>query len=59
VRTLWKDHARFVQAYLSTYTGCYFTGDGCRRDADGYDDDDDDDEDDDDDDVDTTPPNTL
>ncbi|HKG76185.1 MAG TPA: acetyl-coenzyme A synthetase, partial [Beijerinckiaceae bacterium] len=30
------DHERFVQTYFSTYQGMYFTGDGCRRDADGY-----------------------
>jgi acetyl-CoA synthetase len=30
------DHERFVQTYFSTYKGKYFTGDGCRRDADGY-----------------------
>ena len=35
-RTLWGDHARFEQTYFSTYPGRYFTGDGCRRDADGY-----------------------
>ncbi len=35
-RTLYGDHDRFVQTYFSTYTGKYFTGDGCRRDADGY-----------------------
>jgi acetyl-CoA synthetase len=35
-RTLYKDHERFVQAYFSTYPGMYFTGDGCRRDEDGY-----------------------
>jgi acetyl-CoA synthetase len=35
-RTLYQDHERFVQAYFSTYPGMYFTGDGCRRDADGY-----------------------
>jgi len=34
-RTLWGDHERFVQTYFSTYANCYFTGDGCRRDADG------------------------
>ncbi|MCK6418347.1 MAG: acetate--CoA ligase [Alphaproteobacteria bacterium] len=34
-RTLYGDHARFVQAYFSTYKGYYFTGDGARRDADG------------------------
>ncbi len=36
MRTLYGDHARFVQTYFSTYQGAYFTGDGCRRDADGY-----------------------
>ena len=35
-RTLHGDHARFVQTYFSTYPGKYFTGDGARRDADGY-----------------------
>jgi len=35
-RTLYGDHARFVQTYFSTYPGKYFTGDGARRDADGY-----------------------
>ena len=35
-RTLWGDHARFERTYFSTYPGRYFTGDGCRRDADGY-----------------------
>lgn len=35
-RTLWGDHARFEQTYFSTYKGLYFTGDGCRRDKDGY-----------------------
>jgi len=35
-RTLYGDHERFVQTYFSTYKGTYFTGDGCRRDADGY-----------------------
>jgi acetyl-CoA synthetase len=35
-RTLYKDHERYVQAYYSTYPGMYFTGDGCRRDEDGY-----------------------
>jgi acetyl-CoA synthetase len=30
------DHPRFVQTYFSTFEGKYFTGDGCRRDADGY-----------------------
>jgi len=36
MRTVWGDHARFFQTYFSTYPGRYFTGDGCRRDADGY-----------------------
>ncbi|KAF0115988.1 MAG: acetyl-CoA synthetase [Rhodobacteraceae bacterium] len=36
MRTLWRDHARFEEAYFSQYKGYYFTGDGCRRDADGY-----------------------
>ncbi len=36
MRTLFGDHDRFVQAYFSTYPGKYFTGDGCRRDEDGY-----------------------
>ena len=36
MRTVYGDHERFVQTYFSTYTGMYFTGDGCRRDADGY-----------------------
>jgi len=35
-RTVYGDHDRFVQTYFSTYRGTYFTGDGCRRDADGY-----------------------
>ncbi len=35
MRTLYKDHERFVQAYFSAYPGKYFTGDGCRRDEDG------------------------
>jgi acetyl-CoA synthetase len=35
-RTLFGDHERFVQTYFSTYPGTYFTGDGCRRDGDGY-----------------------
>ncbi len=35
-RSLYGDHDRFVQTYFSTYRGKYFTGDGCRRDADGY-----------------------
>ncbi|OUS12681.1 acetate--CoA ligase [Rhodospirillales bacterium 47_12_T64] len=36
MRTLYEDHDRFVQTYFSTYDGLYFTGDGCRRDEDGY-----------------------
>lgn len=35
MRTVYKDHARFEQTYFSTYPGLYFSGDGCRRDADG------------------------
>ncbi len=35
-RTIYGDHDRFIQTYFSTYKGKYFTGDGCRRDADGY-----------------------
>lgn len=36
MRTVYGDHDRFVQTYFSAYKGLYFTGDGCRRDADGY-----------------------
>ncbi len=36
MRTVWGDHDRFFQTYFSTYPGKYFTGDGCRRDEDGY-----------------------
>ena len=36
MRTVYGDHERFVQTYFATYKGKYFTGDGCRRDADGY-----------------------
>ena len=36
MRTVYGDHERFVQTYFSTYIGRYFTGDGCRRDEDGY-----------------------
>jgi acetyl-CoA synthetase len=36
MRTVFRDHDRFVQTYFSTYPGKYFTGDGCRRDDDGY-----------------------
>ncbi|MBK5197245.1 MAG: acetate--CoA ligase [Methyloceanibacter sp.] len=35
-RTVYGDHERFVETYFSTYKGKYFTGDGCRRDDDGY-----------------------
>ncbi len=35
-RTVWGDHDRFVSTYFSHVPGAYFTGDGCRRDADGY-----------------------
>jgi acetyl-CoA synthetase len=35
-RTVYGDHDRFVQTYFSTYKGKYFTGDGCKRDEDGY-----------------------
>ncbi|NKD76966.1 acetate--CoA ligase [Haematospirillum sp. H1815] len=36
MRTVYGDHERFIQTYFTTYKGYYFTGDGCRRDADGY-----------------------
>jgi acetyl-CoA synthetase len=36
MRTVYGDHDRFEQTYFSTYKNKYFTGDGCRRDADGY-----------------------
>ncbi len=36
MRTVYQDHERFVQTYFSTYPGNYFTGDGARRDEDGY-----------------------
>lgn len=36
MRTVYGDHDRFFQTYFSTYAGKYFTGDGCRRDEDGY-----------------------
>ena len=36
MRTVWGDHQRFMDTYFSQYAGYYFTGDGCRRDADGY-----------------------
>ncbi|MBL6457493.1 acetate--CoA ligase [Belnapia sp. T6] len=35
-RTVYGDHERFIQTYFSTFPGMYFTGDGARRDADGY-----------------------
>ncbi|MEM9865914.1 MAG: acetate--CoA ligase [Myxococcota bacterium] len=35
-RTVWGDHERFVSTYFSMFDGIYFTGDGCRRDADGF-----------------------
>ncbi|MEQ8815583.1 acetate--CoA ligase, partial [Thalassobaculum sp.] len=36
MRTVYGDHERFFQTYFATFRGLYFTGDGCRRDADGY-----------------------
>ena len=36
MRTIYGDHDRFIQTYLSSYPGRYFTGDGCHRDQDGY-----------------------
>ncbi|MFA7429314.1 MAG: acetate--CoA ligase [Rhodospirillaceae bacterium] len=36
MRSVYGDHERFVQTYFTTYKGYYFTGDGCRRDEDGY-----------------------
>ncbi len=36
MRSVYGDHQRFVDTYFKTYPGMYFTGDGCRRDADGY-----------------------
>uniref|UniRef100_UPI004047461C acetate--CoA ligase n=1 Tax=Yoonia sp. TaxID=2212373 RepID=UPI004047461C len=36
MRTIWGDHDRFEKTYFSDYKGYYFTGDGCRRDEDGY-----------------------
>ena len=36
MRTCWGDHDRFISAYFSDYKGYYFTGDGCKRDEDGY-----------------------
>jgi acetyl-CoA synthetase len=36
MRSVYGDHARFIQTYFATFKGLYFTGDGARRDADGY-----------------------
>src|SRR4051812_23181534 len=36
MRTVWNDHGRFFETYFKAYPGLYFTGDGCRRDSDGY-----------------------
>src|SRR5690606_7649132 len=36
MRTVYGDHQRFIDTYFRTYPGMYFTGDGARRDADGY-----------------------
>ncbi|MBW1806686.1 MAG: acetate--CoA ligase [Deltaproteobacteria bacterium] len=36
LRTLYKNHERFIETYFSMFEGYYFTGDGCRRDEDGY-----------------------
>ena len=36
MRTVYGDHQRFIETYFTTYPGQYFTGDGCRRDEDGY-----------------------
>ncbi len=36
MRTVYGDHERFIKTYFSDYKGYYFTGDGCRRDVDGY-----------------------
>jgi len=36
MRTVYGDHQRFIDTYFRTYPGVYFTGDGCRRDEDGY-----------------------
>lgn len=36
MRSIWGDHDRFIQTYLAPYPGNYFTGDGARRDEDGY-----------------------
>ena len=36
MRTVYGDHERFIQTYFTTFKGNYFTGDGARRDEDGY-----------------------
>lgn len=36
MRTVYGDHQRFIETYFTTYPGNYFTGDGCKRDADGF-----------------------
>jgi acetyl-CoA synthetase len=36
MRTVYGDHQRFIDTYFTTFEGNYFTGDGCKRDADGY-----------------------
>ena len=36
MRTVYGDHQRFIDTYFSQFDGKYFTGDGCRRDKDGY-----------------------
>jgi len=36
LRTIWGDHERYVQTYFAEVPGCYFAGDGARKDADGY-----------------------
>jgi acetyl-CoA synthetase len=36
MRTVYGDHQRFIDTYFSTFPGRYFSGDGCRRDKDGY-----------------------
>ena len=36
MRSVWNDHPRFFETYFTAYPGRYFTGDGARRDTDGY-----------------------
>ena len=36
MRSVYGDHQRFIETYFSQYPGMYFSGDGCKRDADGY-----------------------